>query len=288
MKASLGERIFLFLYALVTNASDWVIDISLDLVDQYTGQRRKRLKTKEQYFDRLKRQMGIGEVGIESKTTSLEDELMNLQKEMASLENIIPQLHPPPPPPPPPVPNTELVSLPTPNKSRATMIRAAEDENKQQSCRKTSQFRSPSTATQMYPSTRGTISNVSSTTQRFETIENACNPSASLIEELKRKPILKPVKKSFGATNKKREKENDFNFQNDLFAAIQKKFKMVHRAEADDDNNTGSNESTPIKKISNSSFGNVGIDSTSGSMQIDPETEKACENLKNIFQDSFI
>jgi hypothetical protein len=283
MKASLGERVFLFLYALVTNAADWVVDVSLDLVDQYTGQRRKRLKTKEQYFDRLKRQMGVGTTDIESKTTSLEDELMNLQKEMANLAIVIPSLPPPPPPPPPPL--TQLDSLTTPSKSSNTSVRAVDDENNQ-TRRKTSQIHPPS-STQMYPSTRGTMSTVSSTTQRFETIEKACNPSSSLIEELKRKPILKPVKKSVGTTKKKREKENDFNFQNDLFAAIQKKFKMVHRAEADDDN-TGSNESTPIKKISNSSFGSVGIESASNLMPVDPETEKACENLKNIFQDSFI
>jgi hypothetical protein len=247
-ESSLGEQIFLFVWAFLSSGKEFLVDAVADLLDHYQNGsqgKTKRLKNKQLYFARLKRQMGIIDEDVPSDATketpgqSLEDELMFLKSQMSNLQK---QSSVPPPPP------TPTVKLPTPppltdlSSPRKQDITSPRKEHPKVQERGLDFKRSQSLPQQIQ---NGTV-----------------------FEEMKRVQ-LRSVKPEDRKVYSK--KDEQAIFQNSLFAAIQNKFKLANREE-------DSPVATPENK--KRSFG--ASPKAKELVASQDETMKACENLKNL------
>eukprot|EP01080_Neovahlkampfia_damariscottae_P002001 gene2001-1508_t len=267
VQTSLGESIYLFVWALLKSSKEVFIDFAYDILDSLSSTQRKnkRLKSTKLYWTKLQRQMGILEENKseksqktedepgENKLESLENEIMNLKLELESftsprgtktnlleINNKIEKGPMPkgpvpkgPPLPPPPPPNSARSSYVAPTKKETPKP----IEKKQET--KPTHNRSESVTT------------------------DALQQAAKLLRKTKPKSPAPSPKKA-----------PQMCFQNDLFNAIKSKFKKV--IDEDDDKDAWSGYNSPQRKSSFSSS-----PKPKELVASQNETSKAIENTQN-------
>ena len=263
-KASLGESIYLFVWALLKSSKEVFIDFAHDILDSFSSNQRKnkRLKSSTLYWTKLQRQMGILEEEkkssdnkkTENSLESLENEIMNLKLELESFTsprgtkrnlldttNItiekVPSLKgpplgtPAPPGPPPPPPNSTSSSFIKPKKEIKKEVE--KEQPKKQHTR----------------------------TESITT--DSLQAAAKLLRKTKPKSPEPSPKKA-----------PQMAFQNDLFNAIKLKFKKVIEVD-DDSKHPWSGYNSPQRK---SSFS--GSPKPKELVASQDETSKAIENTQ--------